>query len=181
LSICYGIVQKLGGRIEFVTPDLDGATIRITLPPVRVTSPRAGEPTPRSHVPVKGRILVVDDEALVAESMQRMLASHEVTVVHSGRAAQSALNERPSAFEVVLCDIMMPGMSGIELYESIRVAHPDIAQRFVFVSGGGLTGESRRFLESARRVLLAKPVTPRELERAVQDVLAVTKAPELVQ
>jgi CheY-like chemotaxis protein len=100
---------------------------------------------------------VVDDEPLMGLVMRRLFGrSHDVTVAESGSLALDlfAAGEDP---DVVLCDVVMPGLSGIELYQATRLRHPRIAARFVFVTGGALVEKNRAFLESIPNPVLPKP------------------------
>jgi len=103
------------------------------------------------------RVLVVDDEPLVGRAVARVLGhGHEVTVATSGREAL-ALIEAGRAFDLVLCDLMMPGMSGMELYETVAARAPEVVERFVFLTGGAFTIEAEAFLSSSRAERIIKP------------------------
>ena len=111
------------------------------------------------------RVLVADDEALVGAALKRALAAHEVTVVPGGHAAVLALRER-GPFDLVLCDVMMPDLSGPRVYEAVREALPEMAARFVFITGGVLQEQHRKFLHALPNRVLYKPFdlnTVREL------------------
>jgi CheY-like chemotaxis protein len=100
---------------------------------------------------------VVDDEPLMGLVMRRIFGgSHDVAVAESGSLALDLFDAGEDP-DVVLCDVVMPGLSGIELYQATRSRHPRIAARFVFVTGGALTEKNRAFLESIPNPVLAKP------------------------
>ena len=105
------------------------------------------------------RILVADDEPLVGMALKRALSSHEVTVVDGGAPALKAIQASSlgAAFDLVICDVMMPDLSGPRLYESLRESHPALLGRFVFITGGVLQEGSRKFLESVENPVLYKP------------------------
>ena len=103
------------------------------------------------------RILVVDDEPLVAEMIRRTLEDdHEVAVAHSATEAL-ALLEAGRRYDAILCDVQMPGLDGIELHQRLREVYPDQAARMVFLSGGATTTRTRNFLASPGVRALDKP------------------------
>lgn len=115
------------------------------------------------------RILVADDEPLVGAALRRALGAHDVTVVASGAAAVAAIHSGVP-FDLVICDVMMPDLSGPRVYESVRDTHPAILSRFVFITGGVLHEASRKFLSSIPNQVLYKPFdleAVRELVRRV--------------
>jgi CheY-like chemotaxis protein len=107
--------------------------------------------------------LVVDDDVLVARTLARQLSGHKVEIVVSGQAALDRLSAADSSFDLVLCDLMMPDMTGMDVYEAVQERHPSLAQRFVFISGGGVTERSRKFLEQHADRVLPKPIDSRQL------------------
>lgn len=122
----------------------------------------------------RGRVLVIDDEALVARSLARLLAAHEVTVLTS---ATEVLNRITGGerWDVVLCDLMMPEMTGMELEERLAVVAPEMVPRFVYLTGGAFTERSRAFL-AAGRPHLEKPVEPAVLRARVAERVATALA-----
>jgi PAS domain S-box-containing protein len=151
LSICHGIVSVLGGDIQVESELGKGTRFRVVLPPAP-----AGTEEAKAVVPVKAspasprraRLLVLDDEPLVARGVARILAGEYVA--ESTSSAQEAL-ERLShgeRFDLMLCDIMMPEMSGAAFFERLAEVAPDQRERVVFITGGAFTPEARAFLES---------------------------------
>lgn len=122
-------------------------------------------PSPLPPAAKHGRVLVVDDEAMVGKSLARLLSAHEVTVLTSAAEAlkRATAGER---WDVVLCDLMMPEMSGMELEEKLTTAAPDLVSRIVYMTGGAFTDRSREFL-AAGRPHLEKPVEPAVLRARV--------------
>lgn len=104
------------------------------------------------------RVLVVDDELLVAESLRRVLADEfEVTVVTDSGAALARLVSG-DWYDVVLCDIMMPGMHGVALHDHVKRDQPDLAARFIFITGGIVLPHVQTLLEGVSNLVLAKPL-----------------------
>jgi CheY-like chemotaxis protein len=116
----------------------------------------------------RGYVLVVDDEPLIGASARRLLApEHDVVVVHSGEAALCALVS-PRPFDVVLCDLMMPGMTGIELHQALAQSRPELAARMVFITGGAFTEAAEDFLERVAERRMDKPFDPHALQAVVR-------------
>jgi CheY-like chemotaxis protein len=117
----------------------------------------------------RGRILVVDDEPFVARALQIFLGDeHDVRVLTDARAALAVLRGGEE-YDAVLCDIMMPEMSGIELHAAVAESHPDRARRFVFITGGILDRRLRDYLARVPNACIDKPPDPfalREMMRA---------------
>lgn len=165
LSISLSIVEELGGTIDVASTPGHGTTVRVDLPahagPVGDAAVAPSAPAPRSP----RTVLVVDDEELVGRAIARLLAGDHVEVARSGR---DALALGPlSRFDVVVCDLMMPEMTGLELYRRVVAEAPALADRFVFVTGGVFTADAQAFLEEPGRRWLAKPVERAALSAAV--------------
>jgi PAS domain S-box-containing protein len=154
LSICHSIVTSLGGEITCATAPGRGTVFRVALPA------RAEAPSPAAEVapgPAAARVLVVDDDDAVLRAITRVLRpEHEVTALADPREALRAI-EAGAAFDVVFCDLMMPHLSGMELFRRVREARPALAERFVFISGGITRDEVRAFLAAVPNERLAKP------------------------
>jgi PAS domain S-box-containing protein len=156
LSICHGIVSALGGSIRISSELGQGTTVRVTLPATDRPPPRATVP-PLPPATRRLRVLIVDDEATVANALRRALArEHDVTTVYSGEEAL-ALAVQKFEFDVILCDLMMPGLSGVDLHEVLEARSPALAARMVFMTGGAYTRAARTFVEQPGRILLDKP------------------------
>jgi CheY-like chemotaxis protein len=105
---------------------------------------------------VPPRILIVDDDAHVAAAMRRQLRAYEVDVCGSGaEAIEICLRE---SYDLILCDVMMPGLSGMDVYKRLSQLRPDVVPRMVFVTGGAFTPHITAFLESIPNRVLDKPV-----------------------
>ena len=121
------------------------------------------------------RVLVVDDEPLVASAARRLLArSHEVQVAHSGHSALALLET--GLFDAVLCDIMMPNMTGLELHALLSSTRPELARRMIFLTGGVFDGRAERFLEENARWCMGKPFDPGALLALVAERIASADA-----
>ncbi|MBX3468387.1 MAG: response regulator [Planctomycetes bacterium] len=157
LSVCKGVVESLGGTIDVASVPGTGTTFRVRLPAAPASSPQAGGGQAAPEGTIRGRILVVDDEPMVLASFRRILArEHDVTSVGSAEEALRLLDAGAS-FDVILCDLMMPGTSGMDLYERLRGKAPDQAERMVFMTGGAFTARARSFLDQVKNPWFEKP------------------------
>ena len=164
LSISQGIVQGLGGRMEVESEPGRGSTFRVLLPPATEALPSpeipALAPAPRSG----GSLLVVDDEPLVAEAISRELGG-ELRVVIATNAGRALARIAAEPFQHILCDLMMPGMSGAALHDEVAFRHPELAERFIFMTGGAFTPAARAFLSAWKGRVLEKPIDLNTLRR----------------
>ena len=174
LSICRSIVQGLGGRLEVKSTPGSGATFRVVLPAATAPQRASGARAPRLAAPAvpRSRVLVVDDERLVAASLRRALAAdHDVTVVSSARTALRLI-ERGERFDAILTDLVMPDMTGLELHRRLVALAPDLEGRVLFMTAGAFTDEARRATEIAPDACLEKPVRLDVLRAALARVIA---------
>jgi PAS domain S-box-containing protein len=171
LAICHRIVTAAGGEISIESdpsaPDLR-TFVRVTL--MAADGRRSRVSTPSPIVATRKRVLVVDDEPAVGEAIVRAIGElHDVRCVSSGAAAIELLRERAD-FDVVLCDVMMPGLDGIAVFEEVQRTSPELAKRFVFISGGAFTPRARSFLATCRNPRFEKPFSADQLNAIVAGV-----------
>lgn len=167
LSICHGIVTRLGGSLRVESRVGGGTTVTVLLraDPDAVSGARAAQVADTATESSDMRILVVDDEPLVCEGIKRALRNHTVTVTSSGRDAVALCAS--GEFDLVLCDVMMPDVSGMDVFSQVRRARPEVASRFVFMTGGAFTPGARAFLESVENEQIYKPFSLRDLRSLV--------------
>lgn len=166
LAIAYRIVSALGGTIEVQSELAQGTTFRVSLPTVEMAPVAPSQPMPRAAATRRGRILVIDDEVAMCNVIRRMLSRrHEVHV--TSRAVEALDRIRSGeTFDIILCDLMMPQMTGVELHAQLApLGHAD---RIVFMTGGAFTAASRQFLDSVPNQRLEKPFDARQLEAVVE-------------
>jgi signal transduction histidine kinase len=155
LSVCKSVVEALGGTIDALSAPGVGTTFRVRLP-AAVATPRVGAPAAPEGA-IRGRVLVIDDEPMVLSSFHRILArEHDVTTVGSAEEALELL-EGGASFDVILCDLMMPGVSGMDLHERLAARAPDQAERMIFMTGGAFTARAREFLDTVKNQWFDKP------------------------
>jgi len=115
--------------------------------------------------------LVVDDEPVVARAMRRMLPNHEVSIVLDARHALTSF-EQTGPYDVVVCDLMMPDISGADLYVQASDRWPDLRNRFLFITGGAVTPKAQELLQHPDTRFLHKPVQSDELQAMVEAIVA---------
>jgi CheY-like chemotaxis protein len=178
LTICHGIVTALGGTIMVESSVGAGSTFRVTLPPATM-SERGSRPSavpPKSESERRGRVLVVDDEPLIGKSVQLLLSTkHDVVPLTSAREAYERLTSG-ERWDAVLCDLMMPEMTGMDLYERLEQRMPEIARKMVFLTGGAFTPRARAFLEGGRNPRVEKPFDEETLLAAIASVMRATSS-----
>ena len=172
LAVSLGIVEAHGGTLTVDCPIEGGAVFTIALPvgPVGATAIEAGS-SPRASGASR-RILVVDDEPEIRETLAAILtgARHDVVTAGSGREALERL--AAEHFDVILTDIRMPDFDGRALYQEIAQRWPTRAECVVFVTGDTLTSTVRDFVSESGRPVLEKPFLPGEVRRIVADLAA---------
>jgi PAS domain S-box-containing protein len=169
LSICHGIVKSLGGDISVASEPGVGTTFTVVLPPAPENEPAAPPEDLAKAAARRGRVLLIDDESALLRAMQRILEDdeHFVEVTQSARDAL-AMIERGDRFDVILSDLMMPIMTGVDFYEALLARNPVLAHSVVFVSGGAVTARVDAFLRSVPNLRMEKPFKAAQLRDIVQ-------------
>jgi PAS domain S-box-containing protein len=175
LSIAHNIVSALGGEITVVTASGEGTAFTIWLPAAK---PGEVKPGPSAHPEPKasrrGSVLVVDDEPTIGSSIRRILHDHEVTQTLSATEALELLTG-DRRYDVVLCDLMMPMMTGMDLYERLARDLPRVAERIVFMSGGVTEARTQKFLDEVPNERLEKPFSMQNLRSLVRRMVDATR------
>ena len=157
LSISQDIVRSLGGRLEFESELGQGTVFRVVLPAPRPREVTRGADERPVKAARRGHVVVVDDEPRMLSALQRALGgSHDVTVFTGARAALTWLAAGHS-WDLLLCDVMMPEMTGMELYTELARRSPERARHVVFLTGGAFTERTREFLAEVPNARMEKP------------------------
>lgn len=165
LTISRNIVTEFGGDITVESEVGKGTRVVVRLPAAPAAAVKANVMLPgrREASAVRGRVLVVDDEEPIRRVLKRVLSSeHDVVCVASGREGR-ALLEHDAAFDLVLCDVMMADVTGIDLHVWLSQTNPVLASRLVFISGGAFTPHTSEYLASVSNPTVDKPFDPRAL------------------
>lgn len=172
LAISHKIVTGFGGTLVFDTEVGKGTEFRVTLPAATNLTPRRGSLRPTSAPAFRrGTILVVDDEEPLAQAVKKYLSlDHDVTAVYSAQAALDLMRSG-RRYDVVLCDLMMPQITGMQLSAEVTMLDPEQAERMVFLTGGAFTTSARDFLDATTNRHLEKPFDLKELRKLVNDLI----------
>ena len=174
LKICSDVVTAHGGHIEVHDRPGGGASFRVLLTrvqedsgliplvPVRAPKQRMRDVRPR-------QVFVVDDDPVFARSMRRALKPHLVRTAAAASEAEVELLDRNYTPDLVLCDVFLPGRNGDTLHSRISARRPELAKRFVFVTGGALGRAEAEYLKNCACPTLFKPVELKTLKDLLED------------
>ena len=176
LAVVRDIVRRHDGEIEIAGCSGGGTTVWVRLPAlgpapqtsfVRVQDAEDEGPDPLADA----AILVVDDEPALISSLRRVLRkTRSFSAASSGRKALEFI-EAGAWPDLILCDLMMHDMSGVELHEALLRDYPVLAERMLFITGGAFTEKTRRFsVENADRIV-EKPISPTRLRERLRQIL----------
>ncbi len=171
LAISRDVIAALDGEITIDSVVGKGTTVRITLPAsaalVSHPVPNNSAEPPSFERSQRRRILIVDDDRPVAAAIALELEAHDIVVASSGREALEILR-RDKNFDMILCDLMMPEVSGIDVYESLRLVAPTLISRVILMTGGAFTVRARQFLSRVDVRVVEKPFDAGQLHALVQ-------------
>ena len=201
LSVCYGIVREHGGHITARNRAGGGAVFTIELPVMAesfmiataagtvpaAAGTRAPQPLPYTPPPVEAaavtsrrpKALVVDDEESNAALVRRVLAGAGYDVESTTLSRRALVMMERTAYDAVICDVKMPELSGQELYGRVCQIRPEMARRFIFVTGDIDGEDTRQFLDESRCSYFMKPFNLERLTAAV-DMLTGARSPDTI-
>jgi signal transduction histidine kinase len=157
LAICHRLVTALGGEIAVKSTVGEGTVFTVSLPVAHPTTEKSAPPDADGSAPVRARILLVDDETRLRLTIRRMLESrHDVLDVGSAKEALDIISGG-RRFDIILCDLMMPEMTGMDLHAELERLTPDQAAKMAFVTGGAFSESVRTFLERVPNASIEKP------------------------
>jgi signal transduction histidine kinase len=167
LAICKNIVTAFGGDIWVESELGKGSCFTVRLPTRSSSAPDADDGVRVGAAQANGRVLIVDDEPAIRRMLSRSLGrTHVVVAAGSGLEAREIL-KRDLEFDVILCDLMMPKMTGMELHEWLAAQHPEIGRRLVFITGGIFTPRASSYLASVDNLQVAKPFAAKAIRKLV--------------
>lgn len=174
LPVAYGIARQHGGTVTVETTRGQGSTFRVFLPCTEGGPPPARAAVPRRHASAQGTgetVLVAEDEELVRDICRRMLerAGYRVLTASDGAEAVRIVEENPGDIDLLIFDVVMPGMGGREAYETIRSDYGELP--CIFVSGYASPEADTAVQKPTGMRLLHKPYESDILLRVVRDVL----------
>lgn len=175
LTVAYAIVKEHGGRIWVRGSQGQGASFFVELPTGEAQVVRAPQPPPeqiRAEVQPGTRVLVVEDEAALAAAVTEGLTDAGFEVDHAADGEEALGRVGARAYDLIVCDLKMPRVDGMEFYRAIATRKPALARRVIFCTGDVVGAEAERFLEESGCRWLAKPFRLADLLRTVREVLA---------
>jgi CheY-like chemotaxis protein len=173
LTVAYAIVQEHGGRIRVESSVGRGASFVVELP-VRGANNQpavAAPPQPETDVARGASVLLVEDERALAMAVADALTDAGLVVDHASDGEEALARVRQNSYDVVICDLKMPRVSGMMLYRAIAAATPALARRVIFVTGDVAATDAERFLAESGCRWLVKPFRIADLLRAVRETL----------
>lgn len=176
LPICHSIVTRMGGRIEVTSAVGSGTTVLVEVPVApmeRLERVYRPSPTPSFQFGGRARILIVDDELPVAAMLSRVLGEdHDVNIASSAEQALDLMDD--TSFDVVFCDLLMPNMTGMDLYSEVARRFPGRESQIAFMTGGAFTSRAAHFLRLVSNPRLEKPFDLRVVRSIVRQLLLGT-------
>ena len=167
VTLVQQIIEAQRGELH-VDDTSEGRSVDVVLPPMELAP---SDPQVRPGESRRGSILVIDDEPMIGRVLSISLEpEHDVTAVCSAESAL-ALLEAGDAFDVILCDLSMPGMNGQDFFEHLRASRPELASRVIFMSGGPTSETLRRFLHLQQDRYISKPFQTDKLLRVIADCI----------
>jgi two-component system cell cycle sensor histidine kinase/response regulator CckA len=172
LSICQRIVTGMGGQIEVESQPGRGSTFRVLLTGSRAPAASARDAALEPAAAAgRARILVIDDDPAVGSALELVLSEdHDVEVLASSLRALARLRSG-ERFDVILCDLMMPELSGMDVHRQLASSHPELAAQVIFLSGGAFTPGAQDFLDRVPNPCLEKPFNWHELRSLIAQQL----------
>lgn len=170
LMVSEHIIQDLGGTLQWLKGHPEGQGIQVRLPmSLDTVHTHQGTTTTDERVPSSLRILVVDDESLVARALKRSLKHHHVQIVSKG--AEALKRFRTETFDIVFCDVMMPEMNGPQLLGITKELYPELAQRIIFMSGGIFQKDIAALLAQEPNLVIEKPFVMQEINDSIASII----------
>jgi signal transduction histidine kinase/ActR/RegA family two-component response regulator len=167
LSICHRLTHAMGGRIQVSSEEGKGSRFSVFLS--AATSPRQPDvplSEPVHAIPRGRRLLIIDDEMLVARAVRRLFDNEfRIDIAVDGRSALEKL--KATEYDVVLCDLVMPDISGLDVYRQVRIENEALARRFIFATGGLFSQELSESVKRLSNKIIEKPFDPEQLHRLI--------------
>ncbi|OJH33867.1 ATP-binding protein [Cystobacter ferrugineus] len=172
LSICHNLITAMGGELHVFSDLGRGTTFQVRMPSSREPIvPALLEPVPEYSGGPRGRVLVIDDEPLLCSALERILRPHHDVVFTTLAAEVLPRLEAGERFDLILCDLMMPRMNGMDFHAALHRLRPELTGRVIFLTGGAFTPQAKAFLERVPNRRVEKPFNARTLLEITREVL----------
>jgi len=174
LSLSHGIISEHKGTIYAESEVGEGTTFIIELPIVAEEEEKIErvETVEEAGKVIGGRILVVDDEPTILAFLKKVLddEGYDVETASGGKEALGMIKNK--RYSLILCDIKLPGLSGVELYEQIGKVVPSLQERVIFITGDVTSADTGEFLKRTKAPYVNKPFDIAKLKEEVERVIA---------
>jgi CheY-like chemotaxis protein len=178
LAVSDNILRAFGGEMIIQSTLGKGTTILVVLPiatPDNVDTPIFSPPrrsSPPENLPKNSRlrVLIIDDDPLVARVLNRILREHHVSVCVDGSQARNILKD-DTMWDLILCDLMMPNVTGMDIHQFCVEQCPENVQQMVFITGGTFTRSAQDFIDDPKIKVLHKPIQVQQLTQLVDKVI----------
>jgi len=174
LSVCHGIIAEHNGRIYAKSKLGHGATFIVELPVFLEEKQLEldGSPADESRKVTGAKILVVDDEPITLQLLAHLLSGEGYDVESTGDAETALAKIKSERYNLILLDIKLPGMSGIELYKNMQKTARSLASRVVFITGDAMAPDTMSFLSRTKAPYISKPFDIKKLKQTIKRILA---------
>ncbi len=171
LASVYGIIKNHGGVIGVESEIGQGTSFTIYLPATEKVIFQRKEETRDEVVSGKGKILLVDDEERILDVGKQLLETlgYDVIATKSGEEALRIFKKEKGAFDLVVLDMIMPGMGGAEVFDALRRLDPNI--KVLLASGYSLSGQASKIMEKGCNGFIQKPFSMERLSKKIQEVM----------
>ncbi len=156
LAVSSAIVRAAGGTLTINSQEGAGSTFRLSL--LRTTLDVSAEEGSVNEMIRHSRILFIDDDPLLGRAFTRLMKPHDVSWFETGQEALELL-ETDTAFDLILCDVMMNPMTGWDVLKHMKTSHPRLVARFAFLTGGAFTQTAQAEMDNTEVPVLYKPVS----------------------
>jgi signal transduction histidine kinase len=177
LSVAYALVKEHAGRIWLRSEGGAGTSFCVELPATMpAAGPPAGQPAASSTVSLESfkgaRVLVVEDEPALAMAVSEALVDAGFVVDRAGDGEEGLTRLAEQSYDLIVCDLKMPRIDGMQFYRAMAAATPSLARRVIFVTGDVAGTDAERFLDETGCLWLSKPFRLGDLLRAARETLS---------
>ncbi len=174
LAVAYGIIHEHGGEIRAENREGGGATFVVELPVFQWTAEPGRDNEKRMKVSRgkmnEKRILIVEDEELVVDLIKGVLEHDNITIDNARDGEEALVKTGSGNYDLIVCDIKMPGMSGIAFYDKIKELKPRLAEKVIFITGDP-SSETMDFINMTGNEYITKPFKVEKFRSCVYEFL----------